>query len=52
MFKYIIKKTASWPLGVFLATNIAYLLAASFLDPKSNYAARRPHYLLIKLTEF
>ena len=27
---------------VFLATNIAYLLAASFLDPKSNYAARRP----------
>lgn len=42
MFKYIIKKTASWVLVVFLATNIAYLLAASFLDPKSNYAARRP----------
>src|SRR5699024_8160524 len=42
MFKYIIKKTASWILVVFLATNIAYLLAASFLDPKSNYAARRP----------
>lgn len=42
MFKYIIRKTASWVLVVFLATNIAYLLAASFLDPKSNYAARRP----------
>lgn len=42
MFKDIIKKTASWMLIVFLATNIAYLLAASFLDPKSNYAARRP----------
>src|SRR5699024_3483245 len=41
MFKYIIKKTASWILVVFLATNIAYLLAASFLDLKSNYAAPR-----------
>ena len=33
MVKYVIKKTASWLLVIFLATNIAYLLAAVFLDP-------------------
>ncbi len=27
---------------IFLATNLAYLLAASFLDPRSNYTGRRP----------
>ncbi|MDD7583023.1 ABC transporter permease [Corynebacterium sp. 32222D000AT] len=42
MVKYIIKKTASWLIVIFLATNIAYLLASVFLDPRSNYAGRRP----------
>lgn len=42
MIKYILKKAASWTLVVFLATNIAYLLASVFLDPRSNYVARRP----------
>ena len=42
MVKYVIKKTASWLLVIFLATNIAYLLAAVFLDPRSNYRGRRP----------
>lgn len=42
MFKYIIKKTASWLVVIFLATNIAYLLAATFLDPRSNYVGRNP----------
>lgn len=42
MFKYIIKKTVSWLLMIFLATNIAYFLAATFLDPRSNYVGRRP----------
>jgi len=42
MVKYVIRKTASWLLVIFLATNIAYLLAAVFLDPRSNYRGRRP----------
>ncbi|MDK8813292.1 ABC transporter permease [Corynebacterium striatum] len=42
MFKYILKKTASWLLVIFLATNIAYFLAATFLDPRSNYIGRNP----------
>ncbi|QPK79541.1 ABC transporter permease [Corynebacterium lizhenjunii] len=42
MFKYILKKTAGWLLVIFLATNIAYFLAATFLDPRSNFVGRRP----------
>ena len=42
MTKYLIKKTLGWLLMIFLATNLAYLLAASFLDPQSNYTGRRP----------
>lgn len=42
MLKYLLKKTAGWLLVVFLATNIAYFLAATFLDPRANYAGRRP----------
>lgn len=42
MIKYVLKKTASWILVIFLATNIAYLLAATFLDPRANYLERRP----------
>ena len=42
MTKYLIKKTLGWLLMIFLATNLAYLLAASFLDPRSNYIGRRP----------
>lgn len=42
MLKYLLKKTVGWLLVVFLATNIAYFLAATFLDPRANYAGRRP----------
>lgn len=42
MIKYLVKKTLSWVLVIFLATNIAYLLAAIFLNPRSNYVGRRP----------
>lgn len=42
MFKYILKKTFTWLVVVFLATNMAYFLAAIFLDPRSNYFGRRP----------
>ena len=42
MTKYLIKKTLGWLLMIFLATYLAYLLAANFLDPRSNYIGRRP----------
>ena len=42
MTKYLIKKTLGWLLMIFLPTTLAYLLAASFLDPRSNYTGRRP----------
>jgi len=42
MTKYLIKKILGWLLMIFLATNLAYFLAASFLDPRSNYTERRP----------
>ncbi|AKK08395.1 ABC transporter permease [Corynebacterium testudinoris] len=42
MLKYLLRKTLTWLIVIFLATNVAYLLAATFLDPRSNYAGRRP----------
>lgn len=42
MLKYIIRKAVGWLVVVFLATNIAYFLATTFLDPRSNYQGRRP----------
>lgn len=42
MLKYVVKKAATWLLVAFLATNIAYFLAATFLDPRSNYRERNP----------
>ncbi|MCH6196119.1 ABC transporter permease [Corynebacterium mastitidis] len=42
MAKYLFRKAISWLIVVVLATNLAYLMAASFLDPRSNYAGRRP----------
>ena len=42
MVRYLFRKTLSWLVVIFLATNLAYLMAATFLDPRSNYAGRRP----------
>lgn len=42
MLKYILRKSASWLIVIFLATNLTYLIAATFLDPRSNYVGRRP----------
>lgn len=42
MFRYLTRKIASWGLIIFLATNLTYFLASLFLDPRSNYAGRRP----------
>ena len=42
MFRYLIRKTLSWGLIVFLATNLTFFLASFFLDPRANYFGRRP----------
>ncbi|MCS4535707.1 ABC transporter permease [Corynebacterium sp. HS2168-gen11] len=42
MLKYLARKALSWTLIVFLATNLTYLLASQFLDPRSNFIGRRP----------
>lgn len=42
MIAYVAKRVASWAILVFVATNLAFFLASAFLDPRSNYAARRP----------
>ena len=42
MVMYLVRKTLSWTLVVFLATNLTFFLASSFLDPRSNYQGRRP----------
>ena len=42
MVMYVVRKTLSWTLVVFLATNLTFFLASSFLDPRSNYQGRRP----------
>jgi len=42
MFRYLIRKIVGGSLIVFLATNLTFFLASFFLDPRSNYAGRRP----------
>ncbi|MET9199001.1 ABC transporter permease [Gordonia sp. NPDC003585] len=42
MIAYLSKRIAVWALLVFVATNLTYFLANAMLDPRSNYAARRP----------
>ncbi|MGV9860729.1 ABC transporter permease [Gordonia sp. NPDC003425] len=42
MIGYLGKRIAGWALLVFLATNLTFFLASWFLDPRSNYAQRKP----------
>ncbi|GAC70632.1 ABC transporter permease [Gordonia soli] len=42
MIGYVGKRIATWAVLVFLATNLTWFLATWFLDPRSNYALRRP----------
>lgn len=42
VIRYLLRKGLSWIVLVFLATNLTYFLANFFLDPRSNYAERRP----------
>jgi len=39
---YIARRVGTWAVLVFVAVNLTYFVAAAFLDPRSNYAARRP----------
>lgn len=42
MIGYLCKRIASWAILVVIATNLAFFLATWFLDPRSNYAERKP----------
>ncbi|RAV33080.1 ABC transporter permease [Corynebacterium heidelbergense] len=42
MLRYVLRKSLSWLIVIFLATNLTYLIASTFLDPSSNYLGRRP----------
>ncbi|GAA1726678.1 ABC transporter permease [Isoptericola hypogeus] len=42
MIKYLARRMLTWVLMIFLATNLTYLLASAFLNPRANYLARNP----------
>ncbi|MGF2947831.1 ABC transporter permease [Microbacterium alcoholitolerans] len=42
MIKYLVRRALGWLLMIVVATNVTYFLAWSFLDPRSNYVARKP----------
>ncbi|GAB08638.1 putative ABC transporter permease protein [Gordonia araii NBRC 100433] len=42
MIGYIARRIATWSLLVFVAVNLTYFIATAFLDPRSNYAVRKP----------
>lgn len=42
MFKYLLQRVVSWIIMILLATNLTFFLATWALDPKANYAERRP----------
>ncbi|WP_225564896.1 ABC transporter permease [Isoptericola luteus] len=42
MSRYLLRRSAGWLLMVVAVTNLTYLLAWAYLDPRSNYVGRRP----------
>ena len=42
MVRYLLRRSVSWLVMIFLATNMTYFLANIFLDPRANYLGRRP----------
>lgn len=42
MLRYLVRRSISWLVMVFIATNLTYFLANFFLDPRANYLGRRP----------
>ncbi len=43
--RYLVRRVVTWFVMVFLATNMTFFLANYFLDPRANYAGRRPALL-------
>jgi peptide/nickel transport system permease protein len=42
LIKYLVRRALGWLLMIVVATNVTYLLAWSFLNPRSNYVGRKP----------
>jgi len=42
LIKYLVRRALGWLLMIVVATNVTYILAWSFLDPRSNYVGRKP----------
>ncbi|MGA5821279.1 ABC transporter permease [Kitasatospora sp. NPDC094028] len=42
MLRHVMRKAAGWLAMIVVATNVTYVLAAWFLDPRSNYQGTRP----------
>jgi peptide/nickel transport system permease protein len=42
MIRYIIRRSIGWLVMIVVATNLTFLLATFYLDPRSNYVGRRP----------
>ncbi|SER53455.1 peptide/nickel transport system permease protein [Propionibacterium cyclohexanicum] len=42
MIKLLVRRSTSWLILIVVATNVTYLLANLFLDPRSNYRETRP----------
>ena len=42
MIRYLVRRFLGWLLMIVVATNVTYFLAWGYLDPRSNYVARRP----------
>ncbi|WP_221584268.1 ABC transporter permease [Microbacterium sp. G2-8] len=51
MFRYLARRFVSWLAIIVVATNLIYLLAWNFLDPRSNYIGRRPPLSAEQITE-
>ncbi len=42
MIGYVARRVGAWSVLVLVAVNLTYFIASGFLDPRSNYAARKP----------
>ncbi|CAM5351300.1 ABC transporter permease [Streptomyces tanashiensis] len=42
MLRHVMRRTAGWLAMIVVATNVTYVLASLFLDPRSNYKGTRP----------
>ncbi|MFD8008880.1 ABC transporter permease [Streptomyces sp. NPDC058955] len=42
MLRHVMRRTGGWLAMIVVATNVTYVLAALFLDPRSNYKDTRP----------